>query len=37
VGAGTGDEAMAGMDGVELIAAMSDWPQDKIDRYMNSL
>ena len=37
VGALTGDEAMAGMDGVELIAAMSDWPQDKIDRYMNSL
>jgi hypothetical protein len=37
VGASTGDEAMAGMDGAELIAAMSDWPQEKIDRYMNSL
>jgi murein L,D-transpeptidase YcbB/YkuD len=37
VGAASSEEAMAGMSGAELIAAMDDWPQEKIDRYMNSL
>lgn len=35
--AASGEEAMAGMEGADLIAAMHDWPQEKIDRYMNSL
>ena len=37
VGAASSEEALAGMEGAELIAAMEDWPQEKIDRYLNSL
>ncbi len=37
VGSASSEEALAGMEGAELIAAMEDWPQEKIDRYLNSL
>lgn len=36
-GPATSDEALAAMDGVGLINAMDDWPQERIDRYLNGL
>lgn len=36
-GPATTDEALAAMDGVGLLSAMDDWPQERIDRFLNGL
>lgn len=36
-GPATTDEALSAMDGVGLINAMDDWPQDRIERFLNGL